>query len=270
MRKGVDVDRISINIPKSKRMAVAVFVLATVLSIVVIGGYYGIVKGIERVNTLSNKVAELENGKDAVLRIVDDSYNSFLKIYKAILTKKPQIDIGLAKRIASAVVMADIKYGYAGIGVSANLILAIIETESDFNPAAMSVANAFGLMQCQVGTALDQHINDPEINSENIMLYLKDPAWNIITGTKALVAKFAEARAMIASGKWKVIIDGARRFDWFQYGLLAYNFGGSGVSRCISESGEKWLLTTQYVSTVEKKAEEWKTLLYGESISEQF
>jgi soluble lytic murein transglycosylase-like protein len=57
-----------------------------------------------------------------------------------------------------------------------NLVLAVVEAESDFNPAALSVADARGLMQLLPQTA-DRfgvtNIWDPEENLRGGMAYLR-------------------------------------------------------------------------------------------------
>lgn len=61
-------------------------------------------------------------------------------------------------------------------GVDPLLVKAIIKTESDFDPAAVSVKGAKGLMQLMPATAYDMGINDisdPENNIEGGVKYLK-------------------------------------------------------------------------------------------------
>jgi len=72
---------------------------------------------------------------------------------------------------------------YAGqYRVSKNLIFAVIKTESDFNPWAISRAPAFGLMQIVPGSAghdVNRYLKRPGLPTEKMLL---DPAENILYG----------------------------------------------------------------------------------------
>jgi membrane-bound lytic murein transglycosylase C len=67
--------------------------------------------------------------------------------------------------------------------VSKNLVFAVIKTESDFNPWAISSAPAFGLMQIVPGTAgqdVNRYLKRPGLPSEKILL---NPQENILYGS---------------------------------------------------------------------------------------
>jgi hypothetical protein len=69
-------------------------------------------------------------------------------------------------------------------GVSADLVRAVIQAESAFNPRARSVKGAMGLMQLMPATAADYGVNDPY-----------DPAENIRAGVahlKSLLVKYSD------------------------------------------------------------------------------
>jgi membrane-bound lytic murein transglycosylase C len=77
---------------------------------------------------------------------------------------------------------------YSGrYGVSANLIYAVIQTESDFNPFAVSPAPAFGLMQIVPGTAgADVYQFLHKKNGRPTRDALLEPKVNILYGTTYL------------------------------------------------------------------------------------
>jgi soluble lytic murein transglycosylase-like protein len=67
-----------------------------------------------------------------------------------------------------AVIDAIIEEAAAVHGVSADLVRAVVQTESQFNPTAVSPVGAKGLMQLMPGTAREVGIKDPFDARENI------------------------------------------------------------------------------------------------------
>lgn len=74
---------------------------------------------------------------------------------------------------------------YQDIGLTADKILALIERESAFNPAAISKARAYGLTQC-IETVFDLHLPELGYGRFNKDLAL-NPIVNIEVGIKHLV-----------------------------------------------------------------------------------
>ena len=87
-------------------------------------------------------------------------------------------------------------------GVDSALIAGVIESESNFNPAAVSSAGAKGLMQLMDGTARGLGVSDP-----------MDPTQNVMGGTKLL----------------RQLLD--RYGGDVQLALAAYNAGPGAVSQ---------------------------------------
>ena len=86
-----------------------------------------------------------------------------------------------------AVIDAIIEEAAAVHGVSANLVRAVVQTESQFNPTAVSPVGAKGLMQLMPGTAREVGIEDPF-----------DPRQNIFGGTKYLSKMLARFNGNVA------------------------------------------------------------------------
>jgi membrane-bound lytic murein transglycosylase C len=118
---------------------------------------------------------------------------------------------------------------YAGkYGVSKNLIFAVIKTESDFNPWAISKAPAFGLMQIVPGTAghdVNRYLKRPGLPTEKMLL---DPAENILYGSvflHLLDSQYLAAVTNQISREYCVI--------------AAYNTGAGNVLRTFDKDREK-------------------------------
>ena len=115
---------------------------------------------------------------------------------------------------------------YAGqYQVSKNLIFAVIKTESDFNPWAVSSAPAFGLMQIVPGSAgydVNRYLNRPGLPTEKMLL---NPSENILYGSvflHLLDAKYLAAITNQVSREYCVI--------------AAYNTGAGNVLKTFDKN----------------------------------
>ena len=113
----------------------------------------------------------------------------------------PQLDVPYARLIT---------YAATNYGIEPELLAAIVEQESAFNPVAQSPAGAMGLAQLMPGTAADFGVTDPF-----------DPEQSLSGG--------AEYLAMMIG-----------RYDSLALAIAAYNAGPGAVDRClcIPDNGE--------------------------------
>ena len=132
---------------------------------------------------------------------------------------------------------ADIVLAAAGkYQVAPDLIYAIIETESSFNPFAVSSANAYGLMQVIPATAgkdvYDKVMNKPGMPTRSVLFQVED---NIHIGTAYLHLLQTRYLAKVNSG--------LRR----HYSVIsAYNGGAGNVAKTFSSNRERaWQLINQ-------------------------
>jgi len=113
-------------------------------------------------------------------------------------------------------------------GVSRNLIFAVIKTESNFNPWAISKAPAFGLMQIVPGSAghdVNRYLKRPGIPTEKGLL---DPDENILYGSVFLHLLDTQYLA------------GVRNRVSREYCVIAaYNTGAGNVLKTFDKNREK-------------------------------
>lgn len=90
--------------------------------------------------------------------------NAAVPIYAAFIKQRnKRLNDATAWRIAEGVIAFSQKYG-----VDARLIMAMVMTESNFNPTAVSRAGAMGLGQLMPGTAQGMGVRDPFDMNQNL------------------------------------------------------------------------------------------------------
>ena len=123
--------------------------------------------------------------------------------------------------------------------VAPDLIYAIIETESSFNPFAVSSANAYGLMQVIPATAgkdvYDKVMNKPGMPSRSVLFNVED---NIHIGTAYLHLLQTRYLAKVNAGL-------SRHYSV----ISAYNGGAGNVANTFSRDRNRaWQLINQLTS----------------------
>jgi len=169
---------------------------------------------------------------DSVLTSIDSFLERFVntknysqdrtyEIYRYIISLKTGLTAGESWEIAAIILKESQLYGY-----DPEFIMAIIQTESSFNPRAVSIVGARGLMQIMPGTGKEiasefgmewmgsETLYDPEINIKIGIYYLFE-----------MILKYKDVRLA----------------------LIAYNIGPGRVDRMIKEGA---ILPSEYVFKV--------------------
>ena len=135
----------------------------------------------------------MKNKKLVIISIV-----LILIIIFIVLFKDNILRIIYPKTYKEAVTIYEEKYN-----VEENLIFALIKSESNFNPKAISNSNAIGLMQLMEDTAIDvAKKNNIELKSENAKEELMDVYTNIEIGTcylSVLMEKYQNKELALAA-----------------------------------------------------------------------
>ncbi len=152
--------------------------------------------------SMSDRLASLRMRNAAVER-ENENLRTELKVRAAIARFGRRLSLEETDRVVAGILEAHNRYG-----ISTEVLLAVIETESGFNSRAVSAAGALGLMQLMPATGQEvaQDLNIPWTGEE--MLY--DPAINIRLGSEYLYRMF-------------------RRFGHTDNALAAYNAGPARV-----------------------------------------
>lgn len=179
---------------------------------------------------LSDKIYKLEALK-AISVTAQKTNEIYLMTLNAIRVRKPEISPMLATEIALGIAEAYVLYGRNGI--TPPLILGVIETESWFNPEAVSSVGARGLMQAMPSTAYAymKYMLHMDMSTENIVEKLKNPRLNIRIGTAILNDYYYIADARFRS---TVSID-----KIINYALSIYYMGEGNLNSLLAKNKDK-------------------------------
>jgi soluble lytic murein transglycosylase-like protein len=211
------------KIHRCPKIAVWALVSLTVVAVTGAALLSGAVVGPESVDRLVRS-AWLGDRVDAVGR---DQYS----IYDYIHSFKTGLSETEERELASLIYFESMKYGY-----DPEFILAIIQTESAFNPEAVSNVGAYGLMQLMPTTAIEI-AHEVKIPYEGKST-LSQPDLNVRMGTYYL---------------FKMML----RFKDVRLALVAYNCGPAFVDEMVRRGNK---LPEEYVDRVMGNYEKIKTM----------
>ncbi|MEW6456327.1 MAG: transglycosylase SLT domain-containing protein [Acidobacteriota bacterium] len=178
-------------------------------------------------NSQDQLISQLKREKENLEWIL----NEYIKIcyYLDQLYPNPE-NSSLAKLIAKKA------FENREIGLSPEVILAVIQTESGGNANAVSYKNAKGLMQLIDETATDR-LN--EIGLPFSEKFVFDPVFNVKLGINELVR---------LHNYW--MKKGKEKKDEWTYSFHSYFWGIDGTQKLIDEGREKEIINSDYVSKV--------------------
>lgn len=134
---------------------------------------------------------------------------------------------------------------YTGLGLTPELILAVMERESNFNPNAVSKARAYGLMQVMRSTA-ELHL--ALLGYGNV--FSKDLMFNPIINVEIGIAELVRLRKLFLSegvDSWLIV-------------LTAYFWGERNAWELLNSKKRASLPSLEYGRGVLRLADKWKEL----------
>jgi len=190
------------------RRAPGRLILAVTLLLAFLAGGFLIPRGEKSIGLLASGVSVDDRMASLRMRVAavereNENLQTELRVRAALAGHGQRLSAGEIERVTASILEAHGRYG-----ISADVLLAVIETESGFDTRAVSHAGALGLMQVMPSTGQEMA---GELDIEwtgNDMLY--DPAINIKLGSEYLHRMF-------------------QRFGHADNALAAYNAGPARV-----------------------------------------
>lgn len=161
----------------------------------------------------------------------------FMKIVRELVEKgkkmSPEEIVEIANIITASCVV------HAEIGLTPDKIFAVMEQESNFDPTAISYANAYGLMQC-IRATFERHLPDMGYKMFSIDLAL-NPVVNVEVGVRELVQlrKYWLEEGVV---EWSIVV-------------TSYYWGVRATQRLFLDKDKR---DSQYSDEVFDKIEKWR------------